>query len=127
MRSSNLLLLAALSGCTAAPVILAEPLPEALAPESEPEPQGQLLLPPVGYCVEYTISWCSPDDGTARAMCARLYGDAFAELYGTTDVTAVECWQSIAAAAWGCLPACGHSITCPGAEEVPSALWCCPG
>lgn len=108
----SLLLALFLAGCTAAPVITPEPLMEPLDVES----QGQ--LPPAGWCTEYIGPGnCSPDAGTATFLCSRMYGEAFA--------TPMECWQSVEAAQWGCVPLCGVSITCTGAE-VPSALWCCP-
>lgn len=102
----------ALAGCTATPTIAPEPLAE--IPEAET--QGQPV--PVGYCVEHTTSLCVPDAATASGLCMRQYGEAF--------VAAMECWQSNEAVNWGCVPLCGEEIVCPGAVEVPSALWCCP-
>lgn len=116
MKLSSLLVLSLLLACAPATPLDAPPI------EGAPvvAPQGQ------GWCTEYTLSTCEPNDAAARAICVRLFGEAWEKAYGSSDATAMECFDSTEAAAWGCEQAEGFSIVCPGAEETPSDHWCCP-
>jgi hypothetical protein len=98
--------------CTAAPVI--EPAPERAA-----EARAALFAP--GYCEPYISNNCTPPFADAMAICMRLYGEQWDEL-----VSPVECWHDTPPPSWNCAPVCNQEIVCPGAEEWPSMLWCCP-